>query len=238
MGMTLRELAQSLGLDLRGRPDLVVDRVAELAKAGPGSLAFLADAKYLGDLKETGATAVILKAAQVAGLPGGGPGCPGPTPGLCTGRPAPASADPGHRWPPSQRRGGRRRPGRPERLDRGPGGGRGGRRDRSAGLRWSGLYHRRRVPDRRGQPAGGAGDPVRGVRGGASGAAAPGLRHRARGLRFRPGRRALGAGAATGACGPRRRRGRRGQQRRGPRGPGGHGDRRRGQDRQPDSDRP
>jgi UDP-3-O-[3-hydroxymyristoyl] glucosamine N-acyltransferase len=69
MGMTLRELAQSLELDVRGRPDLVVDRVAELAKAGPGSLAFMADAKYLGDLKGTGATAVILQAAQVADCP-------------------------------------------------------------------------------------------------------------------------------------------------------------------------
>jgi UDP-3-O-[3-hydroxymyristoyl] glucosamine N-acyltransferase len=69
MGMTLLDLATTLGLGLHGQPDLMVQVVADLAVAQPGSLAFFADSKYRCDLKATGATAVILKAADLPDCP-------------------------------------------------------------------------------------------------------------------------------------------------------------------------
>ncbi len=69
MGVTLQDLATSLGLDLYGQSDLTVHLVADLAVARPGSLAFFSDPKYRGDLKATGATAVILKAVDLPDCP-------------------------------------------------------------------------------------------------------------------------------------------------------------------------
>lgn len=69
MEMTLRDLAAALGADLHGDGDLIVTRVADLAYADAACLAFLADAKYRGDLKGTQAGAVLVRAADLADCP-------------------------------------------------------------------------------------------------------------------------------------------------------------------------
>jgi len=60
MGATLAELAVRFGCVLKGDPAVRVDRVATLQHAGPGSLAFLANAKYSRHLASTRAGAVVL----------------------------------------------------------------------------------------------------------------------------------------------------------------------------------
>jgi len=69
MEMTLRDLAERLGVELHGDQDLRVSRVAELGHADPSSLAFLADAKYRPALKGTKAGAVVLRVADLADCP-------------------------------------------------------------------------------------------------------------------------------------------------------------------------
>ena len=69
MGMTLGQLAVRYGCELRGDPDSVVDRVATLAAAGPGSVGFLANPVYRAQLAATQATAVILRAADAGDCP-------------------------------------------------------------------------------------------------------------------------------------------------------------------------
>lgn len=59
-GLTLGELAVSLGCELAGDPDTRLTRVATLRDAGPGDLAFLANAAYRRQLAATRAGAVIL----------------------------------------------------------------------------------------------------------------------------------------------------------------------------------
>jgi UDP-3-O-[3-hydroxymyristoyl] glucosamine N-acyltransferase len=56
----LAELAVRFGCELRGDPDADVGCVATLQDAGPGSLAFLANARYRRHLATTRATAVVL----------------------------------------------------------------------------------------------------------------------------------------------------------------------------------
>lgn len=60
----LGELAVRFGCELRGDPDVSVDRVATLQDAQPGALSFLANPKYRKHLAGTGATAVVLDAAS------------------------------------------------------------------------------------------------------------------------------------------------------------------------------
>ena len=110
MGMTLQDLARSLGLDLHGQPDLMVHVVADLVGAQPGSLAFFADPKYRDDLKVTGATAVILKAAHLHDCPVAALVAADSAPGLRTCRAAPASGTYRGGRLPSQRRHRRGRP--------------------------------------------------------------------------------------------------------------------------------
>jgi UDP-3-O-[3-hydroxymyristoyl] glucosamine N-acyltransferase len=69
MPSRLAELAVRYGCELRGDPDAVVDRVASLQEAGPGSLAFLANPRYRRHLVTTRATAVVLDAASAASCP-------------------------------------------------------------------------------------------------------------------------------------------------------------------------
>lgn len=69
MGATLAELAVRFGLELRGDPDLEVDRVATLAAAGPGSVSFFANPKYRRQLRATRATAVVVAPAALADCP-------------------------------------------------------------------------------------------------------------------------------------------------------------------------
>jgi UDP-3-O-[3-hydroxymyristoyl] glucosamine N-acyltransferase len=66
MGISLGELAVRFGCELRGDPDVLVDRVATLANADVHSLAFLANPRYRQQLATTGAGAVVLDAASAA----------------------------------------------------------------------------------------------------------------------------------------------------------------------------
>ncbi len=61
---SLGELAVRFGLELQGDPDLRVSRVATLQNASPGTVGFLANARYRKALESTRATAVILTREQ------------------------------------------------------------------------------------------------------------------------------------------------------------------------------
>ncbi|MFZ0497938.1 MAG: UDP-3-O-(3-hydroxymyristoyl)glucosamine N-acyltransferase [Steroidobacteraceae bacterium] len=64
MGVSLGELAVRFGCELRGDPDVRVDRVATLAQADSHCLAFLANPHYRHQVATTGAGAVVLDAAS------------------------------------------------------------------------------------------------------------------------------------------------------------------------------
>ncbi len=63
MGITVGELAEHIGARLRGEPTCVIERVATLSNAGPGSVSFLANPRYGAQLASTLASAVILAEA-------------------------------------------------------------------------------------------------------------------------------------------------------------------------------
>ena len=64
---SLREIARRFGGEIAGDPEFEVRRVATLESAGPDSIAFLANARYLPQLKATRAGAVIVgKSARAA----------------------------------------------------------------------------------------------------------------------------------------------------------------------------
>ena len=69
MPMTLGALAVRHGCELRGDPDRLVERVATLAGASAGALAFLANPQYRSQLATTRATAVVLAPADAAACP-------------------------------------------------------------------------------------------------------------------------------------------------------------------------
>mgnify|MGYP001180942667 CR=1 FL=1 len=69
MPVRLADLAVRFGCELRGDPELLVDRVASLADAADGSLAFLANPRYRRHLATTRATAVVLAAADAEACP-------------------------------------------------------------------------------------------------------------------------------------------------------------------------
>ena len=60
MAATLRELAARFGCELRGDPDIVVNRVGTLAGAAADAVTFLANPAYRAQLAATRAAAVIL----------------------------------------------------------------------------------------------------------------------------------------------------------------------------------
>ena len=66
MTLTLQELAQHLGAELKGDPNVVIGRVNTLDKAGPDEVAFLSDKRYRHFLKTTQAGAVIITASDQA----------------------------------------------------------------------------------------------------------------------------------------------------------------------------
>ncbi len=66
---TLGELATFLGVDLRGDPSLTVTGIAPLGRADAKQLSFLANARYLGQLEQTRAGAVILRPDQAERCP-------------------------------------------------------------------------------------------------------------------------------------------------------------------------
>jgi UDP-3-O-[3-hydroxymyristoyl] glucosamine N-acyltransferase len=69
MTVRLGELAVRFGCRLRGDPEAAVERVATLEAAQPGSVTFLANARYRRFLRSTRATAVILEARHAADCP-------------------------------------------------------------------------------------------------------------------------------------------------------------------------
>jgi len=68
MALTAREIAQLVDGELRGDPELVVDGVAQLDRAGPRHATFLASAKYSSELAVSRA-GVVLVARDMAELP-------------------------------------------------------------------------------------------------------------------------------------------------------------------------
>ena len=69
MPVRLAELAVRFGCHLRGDPDALVERVASLQDAGPGSIAFLANRLYRRYLPGTRATAVVIEPALADACP-------------------------------------------------------------------------------------------------------------------------------------------------------------------------
>ena len=69
MTVTLGELAVRFGCELHGDPAVTVDSVAALSQAGPRSVSFLANPKYVAQLSGTRAGAVIVDARSVASSP-------------------------------------------------------------------------------------------------------------------------------------------------------------------------
>lgn len=69
MPVTLAELAARFACELRGDPDLTVDRVATLSGAAAGAVSFLANPRYRRELARTQATAVILREGDALGCP-------------------------------------------------------------------------------------------------------------------------------------------------------------------------
>ena len=69
MPVRLAELAVRFGCKLRGDPDALVERVASLQEAGPGSIAFLANPRYRRYLAQTRATAVVIEPALAGECP-------------------------------------------------------------------------------------------------------------------------------------------------------------------------
>ncbi|MDH5738124.1 MAG: UDP-3-O-(3-hydroxymyristoyl)glucosamine N-acyltransferase [Gammaproteobacteria bacterium] len=66
--MKLAEIASLLGLELQGEGSGDISGIAGLAEAGPGQLTFLFNTAYKPYLKETRASAVILKKSDAAGI--------------------------------------------------------------------------------------------------------------------------------------------------------------------------
>ncbi len=66
---SLGELAETLGVHLDGDPEVRVTGLSTLALAGPQQLSFLANSKYLAQLEQTRAAAVILRPEQAAQCP-------------------------------------------------------------------------------------------------------------------------------------------------------------------------
>src|SRR5262245_37091313 len=69
MPVRLGELAVRFGCELRGDPDVVVERVATLQDAASGAISFLANPKYRKHLASTRASAVVLDRDSAADCP-------------------------------------------------------------------------------------------------------------------------------------------------------------------------
>ena len=65
--MTLAELAGHTGAELRGSGDCVIETVADIKRAGAGSIAFVSDTRYKKYIADTGATALIVTEDLAAG---------------------------------------------------------------------------------------------------------------------------------------------------------------------------
>ncbi|MGA2023384.1 MAG: UDP-3-O-(3-hydroxymyristoyl)glucosamine N-acyltransferase [Steroidobacteraceae bacterium] len=69
MSIALGELAARSGCELQGDPNLLIESVAALGSARPGSLSFLANPKLSAQLQHTGASAVVLDRRSAAQCP-------------------------------------------------------------------------------------------------------------------------------------------------------------------------
>jgi UDP-3-O-[3-hydroxymyristoyl] glucosamine N-acyltransferase len=69
MPVTLGELSNRFGCELIGDGEVVVDNVAGLHNAGPGSLSFLSNPRFKEQLSSTKAAAVILRPEDADGIP-------------------------------------------------------------------------------------------------------------------------------------------------------------------------
>lgn len=67
--MTLQQLAEKLGGELHGDSNVNIRKLATLANAQVGDLSFLANPKYLPDMKNTKASCVMLTAEALADCP-------------------------------------------------------------------------------------------------------------------------------------------------------------------------
>jgi UDP-3-O-[3-hydroxymyristoyl] glucosamine N-acyltransferase len=67
MSLSLGELAVRFGCELRGDPATSIERVATLANADGGAIAFLANPRYRAQLADTRAAAVVASAADTPG---------------------------------------------------------------------------------------------------------------------------------------------------------------------------
>ena len=66
MSVTLGQLAELLGAELHGDASVEVSRVSNLETAKPGEISFLSDSKYQAFLVNTQASAVLVKASDLA----------------------------------------------------------------------------------------------------------------------------------------------------------------------------
>lgn len=69
MKLTLGEIAERLGLELKGDASTEIEGIASLADAGPGQLTFLFNSAYAKYLPETRAAAVVLRSADAEHCP-------------------------------------------------------------------------------------------------------------------------------------------------------------------------
>lgn len=68
--LSLRAIAEALGGDCEGDPDLVITGIAGIREAEPGQISFLANGRYQGYVKATQASALIVgRQTEVNGLP-------------------------------------------------------------------------------------------------------------------------------------------------------------------------
>jgi len=68
--LTAAALAERFSLDLKGDGGAVVTGVATLANAGPGQVSFLANPRYRGQLAQSRATVVVMRASDAGEYPG------------------------------------------------------------------------------------------------------------------------------------------------------------------------
>lgn len=71
MSLTLERIVNTLGAELSGPPDRLIEGLAPLQTAGPSQLSFLSHAKYSSQLAQTRAGCVILKPEFLTALPPG-----------------------------------------------------------------------------------------------------------------------------------------------------------------------
>jgi UDP-3-O-[3-hydroxymyristoyl] glucosamine N-acyltransferase len=71
VSLTLERIVNTLGAELSGPPDRLIEGLAPLQTAGPSQLSFLSHAKYSSQLAQTRAGCVILKPEFLTALPPG-----------------------------------------------------------------------------------------------------------------------------------------------------------------------